>query len=78
METYNEINVEMSNLRVCKNCHLSEPNCIFQKYRKICTKCNSKISNEKIKVENPSYFREKMKQCYVYHGKVGRPKKEKN
>ena len=66
----------MFNLRVCKNCGLYEGDCKFQgKYRKVCTKCNSKISNEKTKMEKPSYFRDKMKERYIPSGQVGRPRK---
>jgi len=67
----------MDTIRTCKECNLSINDGIkFQgPYRKVCTRCNSKMSNERTKMKDPSYFREKMKQCYVYHGKRGRPKK---
>ena len=68
--------MESVNIRICNECNQIEGVVKFQgKYRKVCTKCNSKMSNERIKMKNPAYFKLKMKECYVYHGKVGRPKK---
>lgn len=63
------------NIKICVNCGKPEGEVKFQVYRKICTKCNSKKCNEKIKMEKPSYFREKMKAYYTPHGVIGRPKK---
>ena len=58
----------------CKVCGLSNEVTKFQVSRKTCIKCNSKICNEKILMKDPSYFNNKVKQRYIPHGKVGRPK----
>ncbi len=66
----------MDTIRICKECNKMEGDVKFQgPYRKVCTRCNSKMSNERTKMKDPSYFRDKMKESYVYHGKRGRPKK---
>lgn len=63
------------NIKKCYNCNEPDGVVKFQKYKKICTKCNSKLSNQKVKTNDPSYFKNVMKSRYVYHGQVGRPKK---
>jgi hypothetical protein len=58
----------------CKVCGLNNIQTRFQPKRRTCIKCNSKRCNEKILMKDPSYFNNKVKQRYIPHGKVGRPK----
>jgi len=68
------------NLKVCLDCGKCEGDVKFQKYMKYCTKCNSKRCNNIIKMNKPSYFKDKMKERYIPHQNkpMGRPRKIQN
>lgn len=55
---------------ICRVCGLDSTETRFQINRRICNKCNSKHSNEKLKQERPEYFRNYMKAHYVSVKKI--------
>ncbi len=79
MSESNNNNMDIK-LKVCLDCGKCEGEVKFQKYMKYCTKCNSKRCNQKIKMDKPAYFREKMKERYIPHRNkpMGRPRKIQN